>query len=184
MYLIVGLGNYEKKYLNNYHNLGFMAVDFIAKNWGVEFSKTKCKAQIAEKTFEGEKVILAKPQTFMNLSGVSVAEFVKSFKIPLENIIVIFDAIDIEIGTIRFKKDGSGGTHNGMKNIVEMLGSKNIPRIRIGAGSPNEHQDLADYVLSNISKENQEKIFPQFERVQSAVTEYISKKGKMENINK
>ena len=182
MYLVVGLGNFESKYDLTYHNMGFMVADEFAKKVGAQFNKTKCNAKIAEAVVNGEKVIIAKPLTYMNLSGTSVREFVNKFKIPLENIIVAYDDIDLEKGTLRFKKDGSAGTHNGMRNIVENLSSTNFARVRVGIGKPL-HGELFDYVLSKIDNQSLELLRPQVERASNVVYDYILNKGNIQNIN-
>ena len=155
MKLIVGLGNPEEKYNNTFHNLGFNSVNKTAKLLGVEFNKTKCKALIAETKLNGEKVILAKPLTYMNLSGESVRELVSFYKIDLKDVIVIFDDYDIDKGVIRIRESGSAGTHNGMRNILLNLNSGNFSRIRVGF-KPNYDTKipLIDYVLSGIKEED------------------------------
>lgn len=184
MYLVVGLGNYEPQYLNTYHNLGFMVADMLAENLGVSFGKTKCKAEIAETVINGEKVIIAKPLTFMNHSGQSVSEFVRMFKIPLQNVIVAYDDIDIEKGTLRLKKDGSAGTHNGMRSVVEWLGTDKFARVRIGAGRPERKEMLADYVLSKIDNKSKEQIMPALTRATEVIKSYIVNNGNIQNVNK
>ncbi|MBR6778626.1 MAG: aminoacyl-tRNA hydrolase [Clostridia bacterium] len=145
MKIIVGLGNPEGKYTNTYHNVGFSVVDFFAKQNGLKFSSTKCKAQICK----GEDFILAKPNTYMNLSGDSVYELKKYFKVPFENILIVLDDIDMPKGKIRFRQAGSAGTHNGLRDIVNKVGV--TPRLRVGIGR-DERMDLKDYVLSNIDQ--------------------------------
>ena len=184
MFLVVGLGNYEQQYLNTYHNLGFMVADLLAENLGASFSKTKCKAQIAETMFNGEKVIIAKPLTFMNLSGQSVSEFIRMFKLPLENIIIVFDDIDTDKGCMRFKKEGSAGTHNGMKSVIEHIGSEKIARVRVGAGKPEFKHMLADYVLSKIDNNSKQEIQPALERAVELIKSYIKNNGNIQNVNK
>ncbi|MBQ8426456.1 MAG: aminoacyl-tRNA hydrolase [Clostridia bacterium] len=155
MKLIVGLGNPDDKYKNTFHNLGFMAVDIIAEKLGVEFAKQKCRALVVETKIGREKVILAKPLTYMNLSGESVRELVSFYKIDLNNLIVIYDDYDIEKGVIRIRETGSAGTHNGMRNILQNLGSGNFPRIRIGFKPSTEFKiPLIDYVLSGIKEQD------------------------------
>lgn len=160
MKLVVGLGNPDKKYLNTFHNLGFMCVDSLAKKLNVEFSKEKCRALIAETRVGAEKVILAKPLTYMNLSGESVRELLSFYKIDVKDLLVMYDDYDLPKGTIRIRESGSAGTHNGMRNIIKEIGSENFARIRVGfkqlAGEfviP-----LIDYVLSGI-KENEKELF-------------------------
>ena len=157
MKLIVGLGNPDDKYKKTFHNLGFMCVDKLAQKLNLEFSKQKCRALIAETTIKGEKVILAKPQTYMNLSGESVFELVNFYKIPIENLLVIYDDYDLVKGNIRIRESGSAGTHNGMRNIIEKLNKTNFPRIRVGFKPTEKTQiPLINLVLSGISDEDKE----------------------------
>lgn len=146
-----GYGNPGKEYENTRHNVGFMAIDCLAKKLSVEVSKEKFSALCGEGVYNGEKLILLKPQTFMNLSGKSVEEAVSFYKISLDDLIVIYDDIDIEFGKIRIRPEGSSGTHNGMRNISDTLNSHDFPRIRIGVGKPEPDIDLAEYVLSNFN---------------------------------
>jgi len=152
MKLVAGLGNYGLKYQKTYHNMGFMAADLLAKILNVKFNKREGKALTAHCFIQSEKVIIAKPLTYMNLSGESIKAICDKYKISLEDVLIIYDDIDLDKGQLRIRKSGSGGTHNGMKNIVQCLGSKDFKRIRIGIGKPdNPRQDLADYVLGRIS---------------------------------
>ena len=183
MYLVVGLGNYEKKYENTYHNMGFMVADSLANKLGVEFNKTKCNAKIAETVIDGEKIIIAKPLTYMNNSGISVVEFVNKFKIPLSNIVIAYDDIDLEKGMLRFKKEGSAGTHNGMRDIVEKLNSTNFARVRVGIGKPQNNIPLFDYVLSRVDKDSFDMISPAIDRASDVVFNFIKCKGNIQNIN-
>lgn len=157
MKLIVGLGNPENKYLKTFHNLGFLAVEETARLLGLEFCKEKCRAMIAEGIINGEKVVLAKPLTYMNLSGESVRDLVSFYKIPLENVLVMYDDYDLPKGKIRMREKGSAGTHNGMRNIVLHLGSENFARLRVGF-RPSEPiiVPLIDLVLSGIKEEDKE----------------------------
>ena len=148
MIAIVGLGNPGKSYEKNVHNLGFMAVDYFAQENSLKFTKKKYSGSVSEGVIDGEKIILLKPDTFMNLSGKSVEELVHSLKLDISHLIVIYDDIDLNVGDIRIRAKGSAGTHNGMRDIVQRIG-ENFPRIRIGAGRP-EYGDLANFVLSNI----------------------------------
>ncbi len=159
MKLIVGLGNPDLKYKNTFHNLGFMAIDKVAELSGVQFNKEKCRAMVAEFKVGGEKIILAKPLTYMNLSGESVRELLSFYKIDLSNLLVIYDDYDLPKGEIRIRENGSAGTHNGMKNIVQLIGNTNFPRIRIGFKQDGEFKiPLIDYVLSGI-KDNDKPLF-------------------------
>lgn len=155
MKLIVGLGNPDDKYKNTFHNLGFMAVDGAAELLGAQFTKEKCRAKIAELSVGGQKVILAKPQTYMNLSGESVRELVSFFKIPMEDLLVIYDDFDLTKGALRIRESGSAGTHNGMRNIIAELGKSNFARVRIGF-KPTENTPipLINLVLSSIKEED------------------------------
>ena len=154
MYLIAGLGNPGTKYEMTRHNIGFHAIDYIADELGVKVKKLKYKALYGECEINGEKVYLVKPQTFMNLSGESIVEFVKFFKIPVENVIIISDDISLDTGRIRVRGKGSAGGHNGLKSIIYMLNSENFCRVRIGVGAPqHEDYELADFVLGRFSKD-------------------------------
>lgn len=159
MKLIVGLGNPDDKYKNTFHNLGFMCADFIAEKLGVSFNKEKCRALIAESNINGQKVIIAKPQTYMNLSGESVRELVNFYKIDLKDLMVIYDDYDLFCGAVRIREKGSAGTHNGMRNIVLELKETSFPRVRVGF-KPTENLQipLINYVLSGI-KESDREIF-------------------------
>ena len=180
MILIVGLGNPGKNYENTYHNMGFMALDFYIKSKGVTLTKKKGNALIYEGPINGKKVILAKPQTFMNLSGTSVASLVASFKIEPSKALVIYDDIDLEQGAVRFRNSGSAGTHNGMKDVVKDLNTTSIPRVRIGVGQDLvKGRDLADYVLSKVQRVEDFK--EPFEKVASLIDEFIEKDGALEN---
>ena len=164
MKLIVGLGNPDDKYKNTFHNLGFMCVDKLCDKLNVSFDKTQCKALVAQTRCGTEKVIIAKPQTYMNLSGDSVSELVKFYKIDLKDVIVVYDDYDINVGMVRIRKDGSAGTHNGMRDIIAKLPSSNFPRIRIGFKPLQPMQiPLINYVLSGISEKDK----PIFEQVLS-----------------
>ena len=156
MKVVVGLGNPEKKYDNTYHNLGFRAIDEYAKIQDVTFSKKMCNSLIAQTYENGEKIFLLKPLTYMNLSGIAVKEFCNKFKIPYSSVFVFVDDIDLPLGTVRYRQTGSGGTHNGLKSIVEETDSTEFRRIKIGVGRDPKFKELADYVVSNIPKDRQE----------------------------
>ena len=135
MYVIAGLGNPGKKYENTRHNMGFITIDQLAEKHNIKVDKLKFKALVGEGRIAGQKVMLVKPQTYMNLSGESIREVMNFYKLEPENLIVIYDDIDIEAGTLRIRKFGSAGTHNGMKSVVYQLQSDRFPRIRLGIGS-------------------------------------------------
>jgi len=155
MKLIVGLGNPEKKYEYTRHNSGFRVVDFYATKNNLTF-KTKFNSLYTENMVNNEKLILVKPQTYMNLSGTAVKKFVDFYNIPLEDLIIIYDDVDFEVGKFKIKRGGSSGGHNGINNIIDNLKTNNIQRIRIGI-SKNQIP-LIDYVLGKFSKEENEKI--------------------------
>lgn len=148
--IIFGLGNPGKEYEKTYHNLGFMAVDSLARDFSITFSKKNTKSIFGEGMIDGKKVVLVKPQTYMNLSGEAVELFRKKYADG--NIIVVCDDVDLPKETVRFRQNGSGGTHNGLKNIVAHIGEE-FSRIKIGVGR-DENMDLADYVLSKIKDDD------------------------------
>lgn len=184
MYLVAGLGNPGKQYDMTRHNIGFHTIDYIADDLGVKIKKLKYKAIYGECDINGEKVLLVKPQTYMNLSGESISEFVKFFKIPTENVIIISDDIALETGRIRIRKKGSAGGHNGLKNIIYMLNSENFNRIRIGVGAPTHPDyDLKDFVLGRFTKEEIPVLEESIIKSYKAVVEII-KRGADSAMNK
>lgn len=146
-YLIVGLGNPGKKYENTRHNVGFWCVDELARRHNLEFSKTEKKALIADGIIAGQRVMLVKPQTYMNLSGQSVRGLVDFYKIDYEKIIIVHDDLDTDFGVLRLRIKGSSGGNNGMKDIINHLGTNDIYRAKIGIGRPPGRMNPADYVL-------------------------------------
>lgn len=184
MYLVAGLGNPGKQYDMTRHNIGFHTIDYIADDLGVKIKKLKYKAIYGECDINGEKVLLVKPQTYMNLSGESISEFVKFFKIPTENVIIISDDIALETGRIRIRKKGSAGGHNGLKNIIYMLNSENFNRIRIGVGAPTHPDyDLKDFVLGRFTKDEIPVLEESIIKSYKAVVEII-KRGADSAMNK
>ncbi len=158
MYLIVGLGNPESDYSKTRHNMGFNVINKLSEKYGIEVNKSKFKGLVGNGIIEGEKVLLLKPQTFMNLSGESIIEAMNFYKIQEEELIVIYDDIDIEPGCIRIRRNGSAGTHNGMKSIIEHLKTENFTRIRVGIGKPKEHIDMISHVIGHIPEEELEEL--------------------------
>ena len=152
MYVIAGLGNPGKKYAQTRHNMGFITVDQLAEKHDIKVDKLKFKALVGEGRIAGQKVLLVKPQTYMNLSGESIREVMHFYKLEPEQLIVIYDDIDLEAGALRIRKFGSAGTHNGMRSVVYQLQSDRFPRIRIGIGGSGKRQ-LADFVTGGFSKE-------------------------------
>lgn len=163
MYIIVGLGNPSKEYDGTRHNAGFMTIDRLAERYDIDIAEKKHKALCGKGVIEGNKVVLIKPQTFMNLSGESVRQAADFYKVPPEDIIVIYDDISLEPGQLRVRKKGSAGGHNGMKNIIAHLGTQDFPRIRVGIGEKPAKMDLADYVLGHFSKGEMELMQEAFE---------------------
>lgn len=152
-FLIVGLGNYGSKYVNTRHNAGFIAIDALAKKLNVSIDRLKFKSLIATAAIGGKSCLLMKPQTYMNNSGEAVVEAMRFYKIPSENIIVLVDDIMLDIPKIRIRAKGSFGGQNGLKSIIEHIGTENFPRVRIGVGKkPHQNMDTVDWVLSKFSE--------------------------------
>jgi peptidyl-tRNA hydrolase, PTH1 family len=158
LYIVIGLGNPGGRYDNTRHNVGFDAVDFLAAKHGIKITKLKHKALSGDGNISGQRVILVKPQTFMNLSGESVREIIEFYKVPLNNVIIIYDDVDLDLGKIRVRPKGSSGTHNGMRSILYHVQSEDFPRIRIGIGRPPEGWALADFVLSKFNEQDRKLI--------------------------
>ncbi len=172
MYLIVGLGNPGKEYAGTRHNAGYEVVELLAERLNVKLNKLKFNSVYGETFINGEKVLLVKPVTYMNRSGIAVSEIMNFYKIPIDKLIVIYDDIDIPLGTLRIRQKGSSGTHNGMKSIIKSIGSEEFPRIRVGIGR-NDNMDLADYVLQKFSSSERDKILSIIEKAAEAVIEVI-----------
>ena len=169
MYIIAGLGNPGGKYEKTKHNMGFQVIDLLADKYHIEMNQKKHKAICGTGVIEGVKVLLLKPQTFMNLSGESIRDAVDFYKIdPETELIVIYDDISLAPGHLRIRKKGSAGGHNGIKNIIQHLGTQVFPRIRVGVGEKPEGWDLADYVLSGFSKEDEVLVKESWERAVEA----------------
>ena len=148
MVLIVGLGNPGGKYVHTRHNVGFDVTEVFSQKFDIPIRKLRCKAALGEGSVFGERVVLAQPQTFMNLSGESVVQLMNWYKPELDRLLVVYDDIDLPEGKLRFRTNGSAGTHNGMRNIIYLLGEDQFPRLRVGIGRPPEHWDLKDWVLT------------------------------------
>ena len=172
-YLIIGLGNPGREYKDTRHNIGFMLIDHLAGRIGARGMKVQSKAIITSGLFEEHKLILAKPQTYMNLSGQSVQGLLHFYKIPLENLIVAHDDLDIPFGVIRIRPTGGPGGQRGMANTIELLGTKDFPRLRLGIGRPPGRMEPKDYVLQSFSKDEQ-KILPEIlTRASDAALEFV-----------
>ena len=151
MYVIAGLGNPGRQYEKTRHNMGFLVVDEFAAAHGIDIRRIKHKALIGEGRIAGEKILLVKPQTYMNLSGESLREVMAYYDVPMENLIVVYDDMDLETGTLRIRKKGSSGSHNGMKSVIYQLQSDEFPRIRIGIGSTSG-DEWKDYVTGQVTE--------------------------------
>lgn len=168
-WLIVGLGNPGDNYARTRHNVGFRTVDLLAKRLGVKIDRAKFRGLYAQANFQGKKLILLKPQTFMNNSGLSVMEAAHYFKLPPERVVVLFDDISLDVGRLRVRAEGSAGGHNGIKSIIGGLISQSFPRVKIGVGAkPHPDYDLADWVLSSFTKEEEKLLAPTFEAAAEA----------------
>lgn len=176
MYLIVGLGNPGLKYKNTRHNAGFMAIDALAAKNRLRFAKKRFSGVIAEGTIAGEKAVLLKPHTFMNLSGDSVYEAVKFYKPEMSHVIVMYDDIDLDIGKLRIRESGSAGTHNGMRSIIGRLRTYDFPRVRIGIGKNPPYMQLANYVLMKL-KGDAKKAFEESAQKAALAVEDLIKNG-------
>ena len=173
MYLIVGLGNPEPEYSMTRHNMGFDTINKLAKKYDIELSRSNYNAIYGTGIIESEKVILVKPQTFMNSSGEAVKKYVNFYKIPLENVLVIYDDMDTDIGEIRIRSKGGAGSHNGMKSMILELKSEEFPRIRVGIGRPKNEFDKIDYVIGHISDEEYVELQKGQNQAVEAITYYI-----------
>ena len=174
-WLIVGLGNPGQKYEHTRHNMGFLTVDLLAEQLNVKLNKVKFKSAYNIVRFGGQKCLVMKPQTYMNLSGESIRSLVEYYKIdPEEELLVIYDDISLEVGQLRIRRKGSAGGHNGIKNIIANLGSSVFPRIKVGVGEKPPKWDLADYVLGHFSKEEQEQMEEGYEHAVCAVKEIVT----------
>ncbi len=158
MYIIVGLGNPTAQYVGTRHNIGFAVIDKLAEQYNISIDTKKHKALIGKGIIGSEKVILVKPQTYMNLSGECLRELLDYYKVDNENIIVIYDDIMLDVGQLRVRGKGSAGGHNGIKNIILHLHSEVFSRVRVGVGEKPKHMDLADYVLGRFKEDEKESI--------------------------
>lgn len=180
MKLIIGLGNPGKEYKDTRHNIGFAAIKKFAENIGVSNFKNKFKGIIGEINYKGEKIILLQPQTFMNLSGNSVVEVVKFYKInPEEDIIVVYDDMDLDVGKLRIRLKGSAGGHNGIKSIISHIGDK-FPRIKVGIGKAKNKKETVNYVLGRFGKSEREEIDNSLDVISKILDEFIT----VENLEK
>lgn len=173
MYLIIGLGNPEEEYARTRHNMGFDTINKISEKYNIKVNKSKFNALYGTGDIEGKKVILLKPQTYMNLSGTAIRDFMNFYKLSPENIIVIFDDLDIEPGIIKIRKKGGPGTHNGMKSVVNEIKSEDFCRIRIGIGNPEYKNDLLNYILTRIPDDEYKILEKATDNATSAIAEIL-----------
>jgi len=173
-YLIVGLGNPGRQYRNNRHNVGFRMLDCLAERLGIAFSRMESKALVTRADYQGSRLILAKPQTFMNLSGQAVASLVRFYKIPLENLLVAYDDVDLPLGVLRIRPQGGSAGQKGMASIIERIGTDKFPRLRLGIDRPPGRMDAAAYVLQDFSSAEEEFLDSTLERGVEAILVFAS----------
>lgn len=181
--LIVGLGNPGKQYETTKHNIGFLVLDALAANLGLSFNKTKFKSIYAEGNIGIEKVILVKPQTFMNLSGESVRPWMDYFDLTEEDVVIIYDDMDLPVGKIRLRIQGGHGGHNGVKSLIQHMGTKNFNRIRVGVGRPFPSQDVVSHVLSPFSKDTVDDMKSSIHESVDAIKYWVNDKTFLETMN-
>jgi len=181
MSLVVGLGNPGKAYAHNRHNIGFRCLNYFARLHSIRFERSQCQARVGFGEMEGEKLLLAKPRTFVNLSGKAVGCLANKYGISLSNLLVIYDDLDLPLGKIRLRRSGSSGGHNGMKSIISALGSEDFPRIRVGIGRPQveelpntDEDDIVNYVLSSFTPQEKELIKSIIARVAEAIDCFLA----------
>ena len=173
MYLIVGLGNPEPEYSKTRHNMGFDVINILSKEYSISINKKGFEGLYGLGEIEGEKIILLKPQTYMNESGKSVIKAKDYYKIPLENIIIIYDDIDLDVGIVKLRKKGGAGTHNGMKSVIEALGKGDFIHIRIGTGKPEFKELLISHVIGKLDDKTYEELIPSIEKAAQSIPEIL-----------
>jgi PTH1 family peptidyl-tRNA hydrolase len=173
-YLIAGLGNPGREYRDTRHNIGFMLVDQLAQHLGVMFGRLESKALVTKAEYQGRRLVLAKPQTYMNLSGGAVGSLVRFYKVPLSNLLVVYDDVDLPLGTIRMRAEGGSAGQKGMASIIERLGSQEFPRLRLGIGRPPGRMEAAAYVLLPFKKDEIEQLPLFLERAVEAALVFVT----------
>ncbi len=174
-HLIVGLGNPGDKYYNTRHNAGFLMMDYLSQRANIRVDRLKFKALVGDGEVGGKRVLLMKPQTFMNLSGEAVSEAAKFYKIPAENILVFSDDVSLDVGRVRMRSKGSDGGQKGLRSITTLMGTQEFPRVKFGVGAkPHPDYDMADWVLSEFSKDEQKALFACFEKAYDGVLRYLA----------
>ena len=174
-HIVVGLGNPGDKYYLTRHNAGFLTMDYIAQKYSAKIDRVKFRALCGEATIAGKRVLLMKPQTFMNLSGDALKEAAAFYKIPIENIVVICDDVNLDVARLRVRRSGSDGGQKGVRSIILQMNSDAFPRIKIGVGKkPHPDYDMADWVLSEFTKDEQKQLFDSFGRITSGVEKILA----------
>lgn len=184
MFVVLGIGNPGKQYDGTRHNIGFIAMDYMSEKYGIKINKIKHKALIGEGTIAGEKVILVKPQTYVNLSGEALREICAYYKIPVSKVIIIHDDVSLDCGRLRIREKGSDGGHNGLKSIIYQLRSDEFTRIKIGVGNKPPEYDLADWVLGHFSKEEISRLSKLVDCVVEEAVPEIIRNGAQSAMNK
>lgn len=175
IYLIVGLGNPGREYKDNRHNMGFMVLDYLAVRLGTNFGRLQSHALIAKGEYQERRILLAKPQTYMNLSGQAVSSLARFYQVPLETMLVVYDDVDLPLGILRLRPDGGSAGQKGMRSIIERLGTEVIPRLRIGIGRPPGRMDAAAYVLQDFSRAEAELLPQILDRACEAALTFITR---------
>jgi PTH1 family peptidyl-tRNA hydrolase len=173
-FIIAGLGNPGRKFEHNRHNIGFMLLNRLSNKLTESFGKVEAKALVCKANYQGERIILVKPQTYMNNSGMSVSSLVRFYQVSLENLLVTYDDVDLPVGVLRLRPSGGSGGQNGMQSIIERLGTEDFPRMRIGTGRPPGRMDAADYVLQDFTTQETELLNDILDRGVEAVLTFIS----------
>ena len=174
-YIIVGLGNPGKKYHFTRHNAGFLMMDYLSQRCGVSVDRVKFKALVGEATIEGKRVLLMKPQTFMNASGEAVQEATAFYKIPMKNVLVLSDDVSLSVGRVRVRRKGSDGGQRGLRSIITLMNTDDFPRIRFGVGEkPHPDYELADWVLSEFNEPEKKQLFSAFETAYDGVLKVLN----------
>lgn len=174
IFVIVGLGNPGREYRFTRHNAGFMVIDFLCESLGIKLSRMQSKALAGSGVLEGRKIILAKPQTFMNLSGQSVSGLVRFYKIPLSNLLIIHDDLDLPLGTLRLRPGGGSAGQKGLASTIQQLGTQNFPRMRVGIGRPPGQMVAADYVLQDFSSADRQTLSLVLDRAEQAARIFVT----------
>jgi len=173
--LIAGLGNPGQAYRHNRHNVGFMVVDRLAYRLGCVFSRLESKALLSKADYKGKRILIAKPRTYMNLSGLAVSALLRYYRVPLENFLVVYDDIDLPLGTLRLRPEGGSGGQKGVASIIEQLGTEEFPRLRVGIDPPPGSMQASDYVLQDFSSSEADNINPVLDRAVDAILVFIVK---------